>query len=102
MSATSATLEAPVRATVTRERVTQTRVIRSEWTKLWSLRSTRWTLLVAILGMAGLGPLIATIQMNRWNQMGLGRPAPLQPDQHRDSAATTSPSWRSACSACSC
>jgi hypothetical protein len=41
MSATSATLETPVRATVTRQRVTQTRVIRSEWTKLWSLRSTR-------------------------------------------------------------
>ena len=72
MSATSATLETPVRATVTRQRVTQIRVIRSEWTKLWSLRSTRWTLLVAILGMAGLGPLIATIQMNRWNQMGPG------------------------------
>jgi ABC-2 type transport system permease protein len=72
MSATSATLETPVRATVTRQRVTQTRVIRSEWTKLWSLRSTRWTLAVAILGMAGLGPLIATIQMNRWNQMSPG------------------------------
>ena len=59
MSATSATLEAPVRAAVTRERVTQARVIRSEWTKLWSLRSTRWTLLAAIVAMAGLGPLIA-------------------------------------------
>jgi len=46
------------------------RVIRSEWTKLWSLRSTRWTLLVAILGMAGLGPLIAAVQMNRWDHMG--------------------------------
>jgi ABC-2 type transport system permease protein len=69
MSATSATLEAPARATVTRERVTQPRVIRSEWTKLWSLRSTRWTLLVAILGMAGLGPLIAAVQMNRWDHM---------------------------------
>ncbi|HTP22517.1 MAG TPA: ABC transporter permease [Solirubrobacteraceae bacterium] len=72
MSATSATLEAPVRTAVTRERVTQTRVIRSEWTKLWSLRSTRWTLLVAIIGMAGLGPLIATVQMNRWDHMSLG------------------------------
>ena len=47
-------------------------MIRSEWTKLWSLRSTRWTLLVAILGMVGLGPLIATVQMNRWNSMGPG------------------------------
>ncbi len=72
MSATSATLEAPVPTTATRERVTQARVIRSEWTKLWSLRSTRWTLLVAILGMAGLGPLIATVQMNRWDHMSPG------------------------------
>jgi ABC-2 type transport system permease protein len=72
MSATSATLEVPARAAATRGRVTQARVIRSEWTKLWSLRSTRWTLLVAILGMAGLGPLIATIQMNRWNHLDPG------------------------------
>ena len=36
-------------------RVTQLHVIRSEWTKLWSLRSTRWSLLVAVVGMAGLG-----------------------------------------------
>jgi ABC-2 type transport system permease protein len=72
MSATSATIEVPTRAAAVRGRVTQARVFRSEWTKLWSLRSTRWTLGVAILGMAGLGPLIATIQMNRWNQMGPG------------------------------
>ena len=70
MSATSATLEAPSRpASVTHGRVTQVRVIRSEWTKLWSLRSTRWTLLVAIVGMAGLGPLVAAVQMNRWFHM---------------------------------
>ena len=71
MSATSATLDVTLRATAPAGRVTQLRVIRSEWTKLWSLRSTRWTLLVAILGMAGLGPLIATVQMNRWNHMSL-------------------------------
>ncbi|MBV9474272.1 MAG: ABC transporter permease, partial [Solirubrobacterales bacterium] len=70
MSATSATLETTARPTsVARGRVTQLRVFRSEWTKLWSLRSTRWTLGVAILGMAGLGPLIATVQMNRWFHM---------------------------------
>ena len=72
MSATSATLEAPARTAVVRGRVTQARVIRSEWTKLWSLRSTRWTLLVAIIGMVGLGPLIATVQMNRWNHLDPG------------------------------
>ena len=67
---TTPTLTAPVPPGATRGRVTQVRVIRSEWTKLWSLRSTRWTLLVAILGMAGLGPLIAAVQMNRWGHMG--------------------------------
>jgi ABC-2 type transport system permease protein len=71
MSATSATIETTVRPAVTGGRVTQLRVIRSEWTKLWSLRSTRWTLGISILGMAGLGPLIAAIQMNRWNHMSL-------------------------------
>ena len=27
------------------------RVVRSEWTKLWSLRSTRWSLLVSVVAM---------------------------------------------------
>jgi ABC-type transport system involved in multi-copper enzyme maturation permease subunit len=47
-------------------------VLRSEWTKLWSLRSTRWTLLVSFVGMAGLGPLIAAIQMGRWSHLSIG------------------------------
>lgn len=55
----------------TRSAVTLPRVLRSEWTKLWSLRSTRWSLLAAFLAMAGLGPLIAAITMARWNQLSL-------------------------------
>jgi ABC-2 type transport system permease protein len=50
-------------------RVTQRNVLRSEWTKLWSLRSTRWSLLASFVAMAGLGPLIAAVQMSRWGQM---------------------------------
>ena len=50
---------------------TLARVIRSEWTKLWSLRSTRWSFLVAFIAEAGLGPLIAAIEMGRWNQLSL-------------------------------
>jgi ABC-type transport system involved in multi-copper enzyme maturation permease subunit len=46
--------------------VTLPRVLRSEWTKLWSLRSTRWSLLAAVVGMAGLGALVAAFQMNHW------------------------------------
>jgi ABC-2 type transport system permease protein len=51
-------------------RVTLAHVLRSEWTKLWTLRSTRWSLLLAFISMAGLGPLIAAVSMARWNQMG--------------------------------
>jgi ABC-2 type transport system permease protein len=34
-------------------RVTMPHVLRSEWTKLWTLRSTRWSLLAAFIAMAG-------------------------------------------------
>ena len=46
--------------------VTFPRVLRSEWTKLWSLRSTRWVLLVSFIAMAAPGPIIAAVQMARW------------------------------------
>ena len=74
MSATSATVEppAPARPSRWRGRVTQLRVVRSEWTKLWSLRSTRWSLLIGAISMAGLGPLVATFQMNRWDRLDPG------------------------------
>ena len=42
-------------------RVTQARVLLSEWTKFRSLRSTATTLLVAVLLMIGLGALFAAI-----------------------------------------
>jgi ABC-2 type transport system permease protein len=58
-----------VGVTAFRGRVTQLRVARSEWTKLWSLRSTRWTLLAAVLSM-GLGIVVAAAQMNRWSSLG--------------------------------
>ena len=71
MSATTAPT-VPFRTDRSNERVTLPRVIRSEWTKLWSLRSTRWSLLLAFVSQAGLGPLIAAITMARWNQLSLG------------------------------
>jgi ABC-2 type transport system permease protein len=62
----SAIASAPVART---GRVTQLHVVRSEWTKLWTLRSTRWSLLFAFVAMAGLGPLIAAVQMSRWDRL---------------------------------
>lgn len=49
--------------------LTQANVLRSEWTKLWSLRSTRWSLLFAFVSMAGLGPLIGAVTMSRWGRL---------------------------------
>jgi ABC-2 type transport system permease protein len=47
-------------------RVTFPRVLRSEWTKLWSLRSTRWSLLAAVVAQGALGAVVAAFEMNRW------------------------------------
>lgn len=47
-------------------RVTQARVARSEWTKLRSVRSTRWSLLVTLLLIVGLGILVCVIFNSRW------------------------------------
>lgn len=59
--------------------VSQGRVVRSEWTKLWSLRSTRWSLLVSVVGMAGLGILVSAVQMAHWNQMSFQDRATFDP-----------------------
>jgi ABC-2 type transport system permease protein len=59
----------PEPARARRGRVTQLNVLRSEWTKLWTLRSTRWSLLAAVVAMAGLGILVAAVQMSRWTHL---------------------------------
>jgi ABC-type transport system involved in multi-copper enzyme maturation permease subunit len=46
-------------------RVTQSRVLRSEWTKLWSLRSTRWSLAAGVVGLL-LGIANSAFDMSRW------------------------------------
>jgi ABC-type transport system involved in multi-copper enzyme maturation permease subunit len=50
--------------------VTQAQVIRSEWIKLWSLRSTRWSLAFGILGLL-LGVVVAAFDMGRWSHLPL-------------------------------
>jgi ABC-2 type transport system permease protein len=50
-------------------RVTQWRVAVSEWTKLRSLRSTRWSLLVGAVLAVGFPLLFATILSNRWSHL---------------------------------
>jgi ABC-2 type transport system permease protein len=53
----------------TRGTVTQGRLLRSEWTKLWSLRSTRWSLVAAFVAMGASGIVGAAVSMSRWSQL---------------------------------
>lgn len=52
--------------TAARAGASPARLFRSEWTKLWSVRSTRWALLAAVIGMACIGPLVAVLDMSNW------------------------------------
>ena len=70
MSAVAPT-RAARRAELSAPGVTFPRVVRSEWTKLWSLRSTRWVLLVSFIAMAAPGPIISAVQMGRWASLSL-------------------------------
>jgi ABC-2 type transport system permease protein len=58
MSTVTATHRPPVRGEL---RVTQPRVIRSEWIKFWSLRSTTITLVAAVAVYIGIGLLASSI-----------------------------------------
>jgi hypothetical protein len=78
MSATTSGLARERRQPFT-GRVTQLRVARSEWTKLWSLRSTRWSLLLAVVSMAGLGIVFGAVQMAHWSQMSAHDQATFNP-----------------------
>ncbi len=59
--------------------VTLRRVIVSEWIKLRSLRSTRITLLVAFVLMAGVGVLVAAVNMSQWSTMSAADKAGFDP-----------------------
>lgn len=56
-------------ATGRRGRVTQTGVFRSEWTKLYSLRSTRYALLATAALTVGFGILASAITVSRWGSL---------------------------------
>ena len=60
-------------------KVTQWRVIRSEWTKFRSLRSSNITLLVAVALTVGLGALISGVTASHWSQMSLHDRAAFNP-----------------------
>ncbi|MGF7238280.1 MAG: ABC transporter permease [Frankia sp.] len=72
MTTITATGAAATHRSPVRPRVTQARVVRSEWTKLRSLRSTLFTLLAAVIFVVGLGILISWGRASHWNQEGPG------------------------------
>jgi ABC-2 type transport system permease protein len=51
-------------------RVTLLAVIRSEWIKLRSLRSTWWSLLATVVIIVGLGTLVSSLRAHRFAQEG--------------------------------
>jgi ABC-2 type transport system permease protein len=66
---TSTAVSVRVPRLATRERVTQTRVVVSEWTKLYSLRSTRWSMGVGMLLTIGFSVLFAFVTSSHWSHM---------------------------------
>ena len=78
MSATTAHLRTPTAPALPELRVTFPRVIKSEWLKLWSLRSSWYTLAAAILSIVVIDTLLGLTLGERW--------ATLQPDDHQASA----------------
>jgi len=77
VTSTVATVEVP--RLEQKGRVTQIRVAHSEWTKLHSLRSTRWSLLVATVLTIGLPALFAGVTSSHWGHMSLHERADRHP-----------------------
>jgi ABC-2 type transport system permease protein len=60
-------------------RVTQGRVFRSEWTKLYSLRSTRYALLATAVMTIGFGIIASAATVSRWSSMSAADKATFDP-----------------------
>jgi ABC-2 type transport system permease protein len=60
-------------------KVTQARVLLSEWTKFRSLRSTRWTLLIAVVLMIGIGALFTAVNASQYHTFSAAQIASFNP-----------------------
>jgi hypothetical protein len=60
-------------------KVTQLRVLRSEWTKFRSLRSTMWTLLTALVLMIGIGALFSAVSASQYHTFSPAQMASFDP-----------------------
>src|SRR6516165_2306135 len=70
---------APAPARVPALRVTQGRVLLSEFTKFRSLRSTMWTLLAAVVLMIGLGALFSAVTASQYHTFNWAERAAFDP-----------------------
>jgi ABC-type transport system involved in multi-copper enzyme maturation permease subunit len=75
---THATTTAPV-ARHQALRVTQPRVLLSEWTKFRSLRSTVWTLLTAVVLSIGIGALFSAVSASQYHTFSAADKASFNP-----------------------
>jgi ABC-2 type transport system permease protein len=82
MSTSAAAIDARSTTTAsrtTRSRVTQAGVFRSEWTKLYSLRSTRYALLATAIMTIGFGIIASAANVSRWSSMTAADKASFDP-----------------------
>ena len=76
---TATAIPATDAAPAARGRVTQAHVFLSEWTKLRSVRSTRWSLLAAVVATIGIAVLATAVVRNHWSSMSAGDRAGFRP-----------------------
>jgi len=67
------------RVTRPRGRVTQLGAFRSEWTKLYSLRSTRYALLATTVFTIGFGMIASAVTVSRWASLSIADKATFDP-----------------------
>jgi ABC-2 type transport system permease protein len=84
MSASAPTLDRPSPLPRTRTarvggRVTQLGALRSEWTKLYSLRSTRYSLLATLVMTIGFGIIASAVTVSKWATMSAADKASFDP-----------------------
>jgi predicted anti-sigma-YlaC factor YlaD len=84
MSTSAAIIDRPAavterRATRPQGRITQRGVFRSEWTKLHSLRSTRYALLATAVMSIGFGIIASAVTVSRWGSMSAADKASFDP-----------------------
>lgn len=66
---TAETVRTPAPATPRPSRGTFLHALRSEWTKLWTVRSTYWTLLAAVVVTVGYAALVSGGVAAQWDNM---------------------------------